>query len=126
MAAENTTRPRSCRLMKSSRQAGLSGDRLAPVDQAAAFGEARQGRADMTQRGVGDPPLDMRGGREGRVHQNDSGAKPHLEMIVDVGPVEAGNGNARKQLAEKSGPRFRKPVEDKRRAGNLGEDGEEA
>ena len=43
-------------------------------DQAAAFGEAREGRADMAQRGVGDAALDMRGCREGRVHQHDAGA----------------------------------------------------
>ena len=43
-------------------------------DQAAAFGEARQRRADMAQRGVGDPALDMGRGREGRVHQHDARA----------------------------------------------------
>ena len=95
-------------------------------DQAAAFGEAREGRADMAQGGVGDAPLDMRGGRERRVHQHEAGAKPRVEMIVDVGRIEAGDGHARKQPVEKSGARFGQLVEDERCAGDLGEDGEQA
>jgi hypothetical protein len=47
-------------------------------------------------------------------------------MIVDMGRIEAGDGNAWEQVVEESGPRFSKLIEDERCAGHLGEDGEQA
>jgi hypothetical protein len=69
-------------------------------DQAPAFGEAREGRADMAQRGVRDAPLDMRCGRERWVHQHNAGANVRVKMIVDVRRIEAGDGNAPEELVE--------------------------
>ena len=47
-------------------------------------------------------------------------------MIVDVRRIEAGDGNVREQLVEETGAGVGKFVEDKRCAGHLGEDGEQA
>ena len=49
-----------------------------------------------------------------------------IEMIVDMGGVVPGNGNARKQQAEQIGARRGKLVERERGPGDLGMDGEQA
>ena len=47
-------------------------------------------------------------------------------MIVDLGRVEAGDGNGRKKKGQQAGAGVGQLVEDERAAGDLGEDGEEA
>ena len=99
MAAVKTTRPRSCNRMKASRQTGLSGRTTRPgdCDQPAAFGEPRQGRRDMPQGSVGHAAIDVGDDREWRVHQHDAWRDAGVEMIVDMGGVEACDGDAGKE-----------------------------
>lgn len=89
MVAENTTRPRSCSRTKASRQAGLSGAKLAP-----------QARRDMAERRVHHATVDIGHRRERRVHQHDTRNETQVEVIVDLSRVEADGGDVRKQSAE--------------------------
>ena len=105
MAAEKTTRPRSCRRTKASRQAGLSGAKFAPVIATSRPPSAkpRQRRGDMAQGGVGHAadrhwPAPRTAGSSAR-RSADAG----IEMIVDLGGVEARDGNAGKETAEQPG-----------------------
>ncbi len=65
----------------------VAGDR----DEAAAVGKAREGGADMADRGVGEAHCDIRRGREGRVHQNDGRLDRGIEPVVDLLGVVAGD-----------------------------------
>ena len=103
------------------REAG-AGDR----DEASAFGETGERRRDMTQGGVGDPAVDMRGDRKGRVHQHDARAHRAVEMIVDMGRVVLRDGNVRKEPTEQGGAGVGQFVQDEAAAGEFGEDGEKA
>jgi hypothetical protein len=83
---------------------GVSPDRIVrgttrPGDcgQPAAIGEPRQGRRDMAQGGVGHAAIDVRDGREWRVHQHDVWCDTDVEMIVDVCGVEARHRGAGKR-----------------------------
>ena len=128
MAAEKTTRPRSCNRTKASRQTGLSGETTRPGDrdQPPAFGEPRQGRRDMAQGSVRHAAIDVGDRRERRVHQHDARRDAGVEMIVDMRGVEARDGDAGKEMRKKSGAGLGELVENERRAGQLGEDGEQA
>ncbi|CEG10271.1 hypothetical protein BN961_03709 [Afipia felis] len=99
-----------------------AGDR----DQAPAIGEPRERGCEMAIGCVGDTPLDIGEDREWRVHHHDCWDGRRVEMIVDLGCVEAGHGNGRKEGGDECGPGFGEFVEDKRAAGDLGEDGEQA
>lgn len=70
-----------------------AGDR----NEAAAGRQARERGGDMAERGVGHAALDMDHGRERRVHEHDRRNGGGVEMIVDLGRVEAGDGNGRKE-----------------------------
>ena len=80
----------------------------------------------MAQRGVGHAAIDMGARRERRVHQHDARRDAGVEMIVDLRGVEAGDGDAGEEMAEQAGAGLGKFVENERRAGELGEDGEQA
>ena len=95
-------------------------------DEATAVGEAREGRADVTERGVGHAAIDMRHRRERRVHQHDARRNAGVEMIIDLRRVEPGDRDARKEMAEEPRAGFREFVEHERAAGELGENGEQA
>jgi hypothetical protein len=112
---------------------GVSPDRIVrgttrPGDcgQPAAIGEPRQGRRDMAQGGVGHAAIDVRDGREWRVHQHDVWCDTDVEMIVDVCGVEARHRGAGKEERKKSSAGFGELVENERRARQLGQDGEQA
>ena len=60
-------------------------------DEAAAFGETRKRGADMADGGFGEAALDMRRGREGRVHQNDARPDRGIETVVDLLGVVPGD-----------------------------------
>ena len=89
---------------------------------------ARRASADAIwrKRGVGDAALDMGGGREGRVHQHHGRADADVEMIVDMRRIVAGDRRRGKQRAEQLGAGLGEFVENEPRAGELGEDGEQA
>ncbi len=55
-------------------------------------------------------------GREWRVHQHDGGDGSRREMIVDLGGVEARDGDSRKQRSEQSGAGLSQLVEEERSA----------
>ena len=94
-------------------------------DQAAAFGEPRQRRADMAQCRVRHPAFHMGCRRERRVHQHDGRAYRRIEMVVDVGGVIARDGNVLEQLAEQAGAGGGEFVKDQMTAGQFGEDGQQ-
>ncbi len=79
----------------------------------------------MTQGGIDDTAIDVSGGREGRVHQDDSRTEHSVEMVVDVGGVVPGDAVARKQTVEQIGASVGDLVQDQAAAGELGMDGEE-
>ena len=56
-------------------------------DEPSALGEPREGRGEMAHRGFGEAALDMRRGREGRVHRARRSAAP---------PGRGGRGSARR------------------------------
>jgi hypothetical protein len=76
--------------------------------------------------GVGYAAFDIGHCRERRVHQHDAGRDGGIEMIVDLGRVEAGDGNGREEKRQQAGAGVGQLVEDERAAGDLGEDGEQA
>ena len=57
----------------------------------------------MSHRGLGEPPLDMRRGREGRVHENDARPDRGIETVVDLLGVVAGDRSVAEQTAEEPG-----------------------
>jgi hypothetical protein len=76
----------------------LSGAKLAPViAPAGRRAETRQRRGDMAIGGVGNAAFDIGHRRERRVHQHDAGRDGGIEMIVDLGRVEARDGNGREE-----------------------------
>ena len=96
------------------------GDRHQP----AAGRKARQRRGDMAEGGVGHAALDIRHHRKRRVHENDGRKESPVEVIVDLGRVEARDGKGRKEVGEKIGAGVGQLVEQERAAGDLGQDGE--
>lgn len=95
-------------------------------DQAAAGREARERRGDMAERSIGDAALDMRHDRERRIHQHDARHGGGIEMIVDLGRVEAGDGIGRKEGGKQVGAQLRQLVQNEPAARDLGEDGEKS
>ena len=96
----------------------VAGDR----DQAAAFGKTRERRADMADRGFGKTALDMRRGREGRVHQHHARPDRGIETVVDLLGVVPGDSDVAEQAGEQSGARVGDLVQREPRFGELGED----
>lgn len=103
------------------REAG-AGDRHQP----AAWRKARERRGDMAERGFGHAALDIRQHGKWRIHEHDGRNHGRIEMIVDLGRVEAGDGQGRKEGREQPGAHLGQLVEDERAAGDLGQNGEEA
>ena len=99
-----------------------AGDRHQPP----AVGEAGQGRGDVAIGGVGHAAGDVGHRREGRIHQDDARDDGGIEVIVDLSCVEACDGHARKEGGKQRRPGLGQLVQDKRTAGDLGQDGEEA
>ncbi len=54
----------------------------------------------MAERGVCNSALDIRHDRERRIHQHDARYDRGIEVIVDLGRVEAGDRNGRKEGGE--------------------------
>ena len=72
-------------------------------DQAPAFDQAREGRRNVAQRGVGDAAFDMMLPAEnGGFISTTVGRTAGLEMIVDMRRVEARDRHGRKQLIEQA------------------------
>jgi hypothetical protein len=95
-------------------------------DERSAVGETRQPRAEMPDRGFGKATLDIRRGREGRVHQHHARADRRIEMVVDLlGVVPADRGVA-KEAAEQPCARLGDLLQGKPRPGEFGEDRQEA
>ena len=69
----------------------VAGDR----DEPSALGEPRQRRADVPDRRFGEAPLDMRRGREGRVHQHHARPDRRIETVVDLLGVVPGDRDSR-------------------------------
>ena len=89
-----------------------AGDRHQPP----AIGEPGQCRSDMAISGVGHAAGDVCHDGEWRVHKHDGGGGARREMIVDLGGVEARDGNGRKQRSEQIGAGFGQLVEEERSA----------
>ena len=103
--------------------AGIAaGDR----DEPSAVGEARQGRCDVAHGGFGKAPIDMRGGREGRVHQHHARPDRRIEPVVDLLGVVAADLDAAEQAAEQPGTGVGDLVQSQPRFRELGEDRQQA
>jgi hypothetical protein len=100
--------------------------RLRYGDEASALGQARQGRRNVPQRRVGPAPVDVGQRRERRVHQDDGRTDARIEVIVDLGRIEPGHADIRKEMREQAGPVIRQLVDRERGGGQLGKDGEQA
>ena len=68
----------------------------------------------MAKRRVGHAAIDVGERRERRVHNHDARSDAGVEMIVDLRGVETCDGDAWKEMAQKSGPRLCKFVENER------------
>ena len=88
--------------------------------------EARERRGDVAEGSVGHTALDIGHDRERRIHQHDARYDRGIEVIVDLGRVEAGDGKGRKEGGEKTSAHLGQFVENERAASDLGENGEEA
>lgn len=95
-------------------------------DEAAAIGETRQRRRHVAQRSVGDAPVDVGSGREGRIHQHDGRAHGGVEMVVNMSRVVPRDGDARKQAVEQIAAGICEFVENEPRAVEFGMDGEQS
>ena len=95
-------------------------------DEPSALGEPREGRGEMAHRGFGEAALDMRRGREGRIHEHD--ARPHrrVEAVVDLLGVVPGDRNVAEQAAEQSGARVGDLVQGETGSRQLDEDRQQA
>src|SRR5262249_40856630 len=69
--------------------------------------------------------VDVRGSREGRVHEHDARAYGRVEMVVDVRGVEPGDAVTGKQTIEQIGAGLGDLVQDQASAGKLSVNGEE-
>ena len=94
-------------------------------DEPPAIGQTRQCRGDMTIGGVGHSAGDVRHHREWRVHQHNARHDAGIEMVVDLGRVEARGGTGRKEMRKKIGARVGQFVQHQCAAGDLGQDGEQ-
>jgi hypothetical protein len=103
------------------RQAG-AGD----GDQPAAVRKARKRRADMAERCVRDPAIDMDTGREGRVHQHHAGPQPLLQKVVDMGGVVPADHGPSKQPGQQFGAGVGQFVEVQPGPGQGSEDSQKA
>src|SRR3546814_4213782 len=63
--------------------------------------------------------------RERRVHHDDGGYDASVEMIVDLGRIEAADRNGRKERGQKTGAGVGQLVQNERAACNHGQDREE-
>ncbi len=80
----------------------------------------------MAQSGVRHGAVDMRRGRERRVHQHDARAYGIVEMVVDMSCVAACRRDTGKEPPEQSRAGLRQLVQGQSAARELGEDGEQA
>ncbi|MBB4020094.1 hypothetical protein GGR16_005158 [Chelatococcus caeni] len=80
----------------------------------------------MAEGGIRDATLDIGHDGEWRIHQHHAWRHGRIEMIVDLGGVEARDGNGRKERREKTAAHLAELVEHEGGAGDLGEDGEQA
>ena len=65
-------------------------------------------------------------GRKWRVHEDDGGNGARREVIVDLGRVDARDGDGRKERVEQIGAGLGQLVEEKPAARYFGQDGEQA
>ena len=100
--------------------------RLRDGDEAPAFGQARKRGRHVPERRVGPAPVDVGERRERRVHQNDREADARVEVVVDLGRVEAGDVDVREDIAQEGGARVGQLVQDESGARELGKDGKQA
>src|SRR3546814_8673883 len=70
--------------------------------QSAAVGQARERRSHMAIGRVSHSTRDVRHHRERRVHHDDGGYDASVEMIVDLGRIEAADRNGRKERGQKT------------------------
>ena len=100
MAAENTTRPRSCKADEGVAPGRIVGReaRAGDRDQTAAVGAgAPSAEAICRKAASAMRPIDIRHRREWRVHQHDARDDAGVEMIVDLRGVEARDGRCRER-----------------------------
>jgi len=95
-------------------------------DQASAVGKPGERRRNMAECGVRYSAVDMRRDRERRIHQHHARPQRAIEMVVDVRGVVLRDGETGKELSQQPGTDVRQLVQGQRRAGELGEDGEQA
>ena len=94
--------------------------------ETAARSEARQRRRDMTKRSVCHAGYDISHCGERRIHQDDSRCHRRIEMIVNLGCIEARDGNGRKQRSKECGAGLGEFVEHDCAIGKLRKDREQA
>ena len=95
-------------------------------DEASTGCETGQRRGDMTIGGVGHAPGDVGHHRKRRVHQHDAGNGTLVQIVVDLGRIEACDRKSRKEGREKRAARLGQFVEMEPAPGDFGEDGEQA
>jgi hypothetical protein len=80
----------------------------------------------MAHCGFGEAPLDMRRGREGRVHEHHAWADRRIKPVMDLLGIVAGDRNLAEQPAQEVGAHLSNLVEDELSFRELGEDRQEA
>ena len=104
----------------------LGGDvRSRDGDQPSAVRKTGQSGSDVPQRRICHLAIDMNRGRKRRIHERDTRHNVGIEMVVDVRGVELRRAGGGKELGENAGTAVGEFVEDKRSAGEFGEDGQE-
>ena len=95
-------------------------------DEASTGRQASQRRGDMTIGGVGHAPGDVGHHRKWWVHQHDAGNSIGVQIVVDLGRIEACDRKGWKEGREKRAARLGQLVEMEPASGNFGENGEQA
>ncbi|BCA61981.1 hypothetical protein HMP09_1215 [Sphingomonas sp. HMP9] len=80
----------------------------------------------MPEGRVGDAAFDLRGDREGRIHEDDAREQPGVEMVMDVGGVKPGDDRGRKEMTEKVSAGFAQFIKRHFGTSKLSEDGKQS
>jgi len=94
-------------------------------DEAPTIAKTRERRSDVPEGRIRHPSIDIRQGRERRVHQDDARHHTCVEVIIDLRSIEPRDLNAREQMIEQRRTGLGQLVQHQGAAGELGKDGEQ-